>query len=98
MKCSIFLRNQNEETNRSIKRLRFLYMNYEPNCWWFEIFETARRLVLTAGVSFLNPGTASQIIFSIILGLFSMRIYSSYKVSETSSDVTSCCRTTIKEY
>ena len=35
--------------------------------------------MLTAGVSFLNPGTASQILFSIILALGSMRVYSGYK-------------------
>ena len=79
MKCSLFMREQNEKKNRKIKRLNFLYGNYEPSCWWFVIFETCRRLLLTAGVSFLNPGTASQIMFSIICGLGSMRIYSGYK-------------------
>jgi len=59
--------------------LSFLYATYEPQCWWFEVFETLRRLVLTAGVSFFKPGTAVQIIFSIILSLGSMRVYSGFK-------------------
>ena len=79
MNCSLFLREELEEKNRKIKRLNFLYGNYEPSCWWFDIFEMCRRLLLTAGVSFLNPGSASQILFSIICGLGSMRIYSGYK-------------------
>ena len=36
-------------------------------------------MVLTAGVSFLDSGTGANILFSIILCLFSMRIYSGYK-------------------
>ena len=79
MKCAIFLRDLREAKNRKMKRLRFLYVNYEPSCWWFEIFETLRRLTLTAGISFLNPGTASQILFSILLSLGAMRVYAEYK-------------------
>ena len=32
------------------KRLAFLYEEYEPGRWWFEVFECFRRLILTAGV------------------------------------------------
>ena len=76
---SIFLRTEIERVNPGVKGLSFLYSSYEPRCWWFEIFETVRRLVLTAGVSFLDSGTGANILFSIILCLGSMRIYSGYK-------------------
>ena len=79
MRCSIFLRSEREAKNPELKRLSFLYDNYEPSCWWFEIFETARRLTLTAGVSFLSSESASQIIFSMVLCLFSMRVYAEFK-------------------
>ena len=53
----------------------FLYEAYEPKCWWFEIFDTYRRLTLTAGLILLRPGTVLQIVFSMIICLISMRVY-----------------------
>jgi len=77
LRCSLFLRSELEKEEH--QEVKLLYGNYEPSCWWFEIFETCRCLLLTAGVSFLRPGNASQILFSIICGLGSMRLYSGWK-------------------
>jgi hypothetical protein len=44
-----------------LKSLAFLYDAYEPQRWWFEVFETGRRLLLTGGLLFLSPGTAGQV-------------------------------------
>ena len=63
------MREREEAANPNLQRLSFLYATYEPQCWWFERFDKLRRLVLKAGVSFFKPGTAVQIIFSIILSL-----------------------------
>jgi len=43
---AIKLREDIEKTTPSVKRLSLLYSSYEPRCWWFEIFETLRRLTL----------------------------------------------------
>ena len=72
-------RKKNEENDPRIKALSFLYGAYEPRCYWFEVFETLRKLALTGGLVFLKPGTASQIMMSMILCLGSMRVYSGYK-------------------
>jgi len=45
--------------------------------YYFEVVESIRRLMLTCIVGFCKPGTASQIVFSILYCLASMRIYSS---------------------
>ena len=45
----------------------------------FEVVETLRRLLLTGGLLFLNPGTAAQIMGSMVMCLGAMRIYAGYK-------------------
>jgi len=72
-------RKKYEKLHPEVLALSFLYEAYEPQYYWFEVFETLRKLVLTGGLVFLNPGTASQIIVSMILCLGSMRVYSGYK-------------------
>lgn len=40
-------------------RIFFLYAMYEPQCYDFEVKEAVRKLLLTGGLIFFNPGTAS---------------------------------------
>ena len=51
---------------------------YEPKCYYFEVIETVRKLFLTGGLIFFNPGTGSQIVFSLLLSIASMRVYAYY--------------------
>jgi hypothetical protein len=46
---------------KNLARLRFLWDAYEPSCWWFEVFETWRRLMLTCVLGMLAPGTPGQV-------------------------------------
>lgn len=52
---------------------------YEPKCWYFEIVETGRKLILTGGLIFLGPGTRTQIAISIVICLCALRIFSGFK-------------------
>jgi len=76
LKESIRIRNINATVDSKVARLKFLYEAYEPKYFYFEVVESVRRLLLTCVVGFLRPGTAAQILMSIILCLASMRIYS----------------------
>ena len=76
--CAIALRRYAIDQSPELKQLRFLYDSYEPSTYWFEVFETFRRLMLTGGLVFLKPGTASQIVLSMMICLFSMRVYAEY--------------------
>ena len=58
-----------------IEHVKFLFRSYEPRCWWWEIFETARKLSLTGMVIFYAPGTASQILIGMLICLFSIYMY-----------------------
>jgi hypothetical protein len=45
----------------------------------FEIFETLRKLALTGGLIVFDPGTPAQICISMLICLFSMRVYAEYQ-------------------
>ena len=51
-------------------------MPVQPMFWWFEVFETLRKLALTGFLVFLAPGTAAQVLFSLVMSFFAMRVYS----------------------
>ena len=69
-------REANEEKHKTLKALSFLYGSYEPKYWWFEVFETLRKLVLTGFLVFVAPGTAAQVLFSLVMCIGAMRVYS----------------------
>ena len=56
MFCSLWRRRQLEKERPMLARLRFLYDSYECTSWWFEVFETWRKLMLTSGLIFFSPG------------------------------------------
>lgn len=51
----------------------FLYLSY--TIWWWEIYESLRKLTLTGLVVFIAPGSADQSIVLILLALLSSLIY-----------------------
>ncbi|GMH69413.1 hypothetical protein TrLO_g2906 [Triparma laevis f. longispina] len=68
-----------EETNPSVKRLEFLYKNYEPMNYNFEVFETLRKLILTGGLILMKLETGAQIIAAMLMCLGTMRVYAAEK-------------------
>lgn len=67
-------------------RLSFLWHDYEPHYWYWEIVETMRRLTLTAVLSICSPGSSSQNVFSIMLAFVYIKIYSYFYPYESESD------------
>jgi len=39
----------------ALSSLHIYFTAYEPQCWWFEIVEKLRRLILARGLLFVNP-------------------------------------------
>ncbi|GMH95180.1 hypothetical protein TL16_g13095 [Triparma laevis f. inornata] len=68
-----------EEKHPEVLRLAFLYRNYEPMSYNFEVFETLRKLILTGGLIFLKPGTGAQIVMAMLMCLAAMRVYAAKK-------------------
>lgn len=69
-----------------VARLSFLWSAYEPGFWYWEVIETFRRIMLTAVLSAIAPGTSSQNVFSIIISVLFIKLYSTHKPYEEDSD------------
>jgi hypothetical protein len=65
MNYALFVREEMSKEDsvrgRNLARLRFLWDAYKPSCWWFEVFETWRRLMLTCVLGMFAPGTPGQV-------------------------------------
>ena len=44
-----------ERNHGEIKMISFLWVAYTPRCWWYEIFECLRRLLMTGGEHHKSP-------------------------------------------
>ena len=51
-------------------KFRFLVADYRKEYFWYEVFETARKLVFTFMLGFANQGTASQIFGGLLAAVF----------------------------
>jgi len=46
---------------KAISRLGVLFDNYHVHCWWYEILDLIRKLVLNGLMVFIGEGTAAQV-------------------------------------
>lgn len=54
----------------------FLWRDYKPKYWYWELIETTRRLSLTALLSVLFPGSIGQIIIGLTVTTLYIKLYS----------------------
>jgi hypothetical protein len=66
--------------------LAFLWSAYEPRFWYWEVIETIRRIVLTALVAIISPGTSLQSILSILFAIFFLQLYGVFAPYEDDED------------
>ena len=59
----------------TVKELEFLHKNYMGSAWYWEVVETTRRLLLTAGASIISPGSNEQVVFMIVVALIYIKLY-----------------------
>lgn len=55
---------------RNLRRFGILYAKYEERCWWYELVEVSRKLVLSGLIIFIAPGTVSQVWFALMASMF----------------------------
>ena len=75
IKMDVKVREEDEE----LMAFGFLFAAYRPKMWWFEIFDTARRLMLTGVLGTINPGTGSQLIAGMLISGISCGVYAWFK-------------------
>ena len=49
------------EWYRDIHALRFLYMDYKPEFWYWDLIDTMRRIVLTSVTCIVSSGSGLQV-------------------------------------
>ena len=59
----------------TVKELEFLHKNYMGGAWYWEVVETIRKLLLTAGASIISPGSNEQVVFMIVIALIFIKLY-----------------------
>ena len=69
------LRASDRDENKNLHKISFLWDDYEPEMWWFEIFECFRRQFLTGLLVFVKQGSASQIVLAMVLAFGSFGVY-----------------------
>ncbi|GMH79530.1 hypothetical protein TL16_g08175 [Triparma laevis f. inornata] len=69
------IKAEDRATNASLIKTGFLWEMYEPDTWWFEIFECLRRLAMSGLLVFVRPGSTSQVVLALILAMASVVLY-----------------------
>ncbi|GMI02681.1 hypothetical protein TrVE_jg6925 [Triparma verrucosa] len=54
------------ELNQHLMGISFLFEPYKPQFWFYEVVETARRLLMTGVLSTIQPGTMTQLSAGLI--------------------------------
>jgi hypothetical protein len=54
-----------------VQHLSFLVISYKPSCWWYEVVETVRKLLLTSCVILLgtNGDSTNRVLYAIVVQL-----------------------------
>lgn len=61
--------------HEGLDELSFLFDNYRPNVWWFEVFEMGRKILLTGVAVLILRGTMSQLTVGLLVAVLSMLVY-----------------------
>ncbi|GMI01202.1 hypothetical protein TrST_g6997 [Triparma strigata] len=67
-------REINEEKFANLLSIGFLYSSYEPTYYYFELIETARKLLLTGALVLFGPGTYTQIVIAMVICVAMIKI------------------------
>ena len=79
-------------TYNDIEDISFLYETYKPRCWYFEVVECFRRLILTAIPVLIMRETATQVILLLLFNLVITAVYSETKpYAQNGDDIASIC-------
>jgi hypothetical protein len=67
----MYIRDHNEE----LAPLRFLFVDYKCNKWWFEIADMYRRIIFLGIVPLISPNSATRASFGCMLAIMSVAYY-----------------------
>ena len=66
------------EADEDLIGIEFLFDNYRPECWYFEIVVTVLRLMMTGVLGLIEPGSATQLSCGMMMAIVGMLVSSWY--------------------
>jgi hypothetical protein len=73
------------DKNRKLDSQRFLFDMYHPKNWWWEVFETLRRISLTGALMVFKEGSILQLFLGVTICVVSLMMYSNHMPFVSSS-------------
>lgn len=64
-----------EKIGMQLSSLKFLFQEYQPKFWYFEIIETLRKLFLTSVLSVISPGSTKQLVYGNLFVVVCLIVY-----------------------
>ncbi|CAM9337471.1 unnamed protein product, partial [Laminaria digitata] len=81
------LKNSNREIMSDLKSYRALWGGYRPQCYYYEVVECGRRIVLTGAAVFILPGSADQVAIVLLFAVVFMFVSESLSPFNSKSDM-----------
>jgi hypothetical protein len=83
----LYVGDKGHEPDEEVEaELGFLYAGYEREYWWWECVELLRKLALTSLITFINPGTSSQLFIAVIMAQIFITLYARQQPYESDAD------------
>ncbi|CAN0027825.1 unnamed protein product, partial [Choristocarpus tenellus] len=67
------------DTYPEVQKTRFLWATYRPNVFWYEVWETIRKLLLTGLLIYFREGTSTQVVIAMMITLLGLRVLAAWK-------------------
>eukprot|EP00946_MAST-07B_sp_MAST-7B-sp1_P003604 g3604.t1 len=73
-----YLRRKNMRFHRTYQRLGFIYYSYREGCWWYEVVELSRKLVLNGLMVLVSDNNAATRVVAGIGACFAYLLFMNY--------------------
>jgi len=84
----LYLRRKNMRNHRNYERLGFIYYSYKEECWWYEIVELSRKLVLNGCMVLIAEGLVTRVVAGVLVCFFYLVLMNHFRPYTCMSDFT----------
>lgn len=67
-------REEKKTHDRLLRHIAFLYGDYKPAAWWYELFIMGRKLFMNGALVFVYEGSATQIVVAELVSFLSLGV------------------------
>lgn len=84
----LYLRRKNMRNHRNYERLGFIYYSYKEECWWYEIVELSRKLVLNGCMVLIAEGLVTRVVAGVLVCFVYLVLMNHFRPYTCMSDFT----------